>query len=76
VDGDEDGRLCVWDVEGKRDEEMQSKGPEEAKKKIFKFKDRLTAMGKELFFKWVELVQEETSKPGRFTKERQFEVGQ
>jgi len=76
VGGDEDGRWCVWDVEGKKDEEMQSEGTEEGKRKIFEFRDRLTAMGKEeLFFKWVELVQEETSKPGGFTKERQFEAG-
>jgi len=76
VGGDEDGRWCVWDVEGKRDEEMRSEGTEEVRKKIFEFRDRLAAMGKEeLFFKWIELVQEETSKAGGFTKERQFEAG-
>src|SRR5947207_4090239 len=76
VGGDEDGRWCVWDVEGKKDEDMQTEGTEEGRRKIFEFRDRLTAMGKEdLFFKWVELVQEETSKPGGFTKERQFEEG-
>jgi len=76
VGGSEDGRWCVWDVEGKKDEEMQSEGTEEGRRKIFEFRDRLTAMGKEeLFFKWVELVQEEISKPGGFTKERQFETG-
>jgi hypothetical protein len=75
--GDEsDGQWLVWDVEGTADEDLGSEGTEEGKKKILEFRDRLTAMGKEeLFFKWVELVQEETSKPGGFTKERQFEAG-
>jgi len=75
--GDEsDGLWLVWDVEERPDEELSSEGTEEGRRKILAFKDKLTAMGKEeLFFKWVELVQEETSKPGGFTKERQFEAG-
>jgi len=75
--GDEsDGQWLVWDMEERPDEELSSEGTEEGRRKILAFKDKLTAMGKEeLFFKWVELVQEETSKPGGFTKERQFEAG-
>ncbi|PYI10132.1 hypothetical protein BO78DRAFT_335749 [Aspergillus sclerotiicarbonarius CBS 121057] len=39
---------------------------------ILMFKDKLTAMGKEdLFFRWVELVQYESTQPGGFTPERQ-----
>ncbi|KAJ5918864.1 hypothetical protein N7454_010008 [Penicillium verhagenii] len=39
---------------------------------IMAFQTRLTAMGKEdLFFRWVELVQWESSQPGGFTPERQ-----
>lgn len=39
---------------------------------ILAFQDKLTAMGKEsLFFRWVELVQWESSQPGGFTQERQ-----
>ena len=36
------------------------------------FKDELTALGKEnLFFRWIELVQFESSQPGGFGPERQ-----
>ncbi|PWY92391.1 hypothetical protein BO70DRAFT_8910 [Aspergillus heteromorphus CBS 117.55] len=39
---------------------------------ILAFKDKLTAMGKEdLFFRWVELIQYESTLPGGFTPERQ-----
>jgi hypothetical protein len=45
---------------------------EEGRKKIVAFKDELTAMGKEnLFFRWIELVQFESSQPGGFGPERQ-----
>lgn len=45
---------------------------ETRRKKIVAFKDRLTAMGKEnLFFKWIEIVQDESSQKGGFTEERQ-----
>lgn len=50
-------------------------GHEENRKKIVEFKDRLTAMGKEnLFFRWIELIQYETSQPGGFTPERQAQA--
>jgi hypothetical protein len=33
-------------------------------------------MGKdELFYRWVELIQYESTRPGGFTKERQLEAG-
>jgi hypothetical protein len=39
---------------------------------LLKFKDRLTAMGHEdLFYRWVELVQYESTMPGGFTEGRQ-----
>lgn len=39
---------------------------------ILAFKDKLSAMGKEdLFFRWVELIQWESTRPGGFTPERQ-----
>jgi hypothetical protein len=45
---------------------------EEGKIKIIAFKDELTAMGKEnLFFRWIELIQFESSQPGGFGPERQ-----
>jgi len=44
----------------------------EGRKKILAFKDELTAMGKEnLFFRWIELIQYESSRPGGFGPERQ-----
>jgi len=45
---------------------------EEGRRKIVAFKDELTAMGKEnLFFRWIELVQFESSQPGSFGPEQQ-----
>ena len=45
---------------------------EEGRIKIIAFKDELTAMGKEnLFFRWIELIQFESSQPGGFGPERQ-----
>jgi hypothetical protein len=39
---------------------------------IIEFKDKLTSMGKEdLFFRWVELIQYESTRPGGFTLDRQ-----
>jgi hypothetical protein len=66
--GNEDtGRWAVWNC-GRLDEDAETEG----RKKIILFKDRLTAMGKEsLFFKWVELVQFESSAPEGFTLEHQ-----
>ena len=48
---------------------------EEGRRKIVAFKDELTALGKEnLFFKWIELVQFESSRPGGFGPLRQQET--
>lgn len=45
---------------------------EEGRKKIMAFKDEMTAIGKEnLFFRWIELIQYESSQPGGFGPERQ-----
>lgn len=45
---------------------------ETQRNKILAFKEKLTAMGKEnLFFRWVELIQYESTRPGGFTVERQ-----
>jgi len=44
-------------------------------KNIFLFRDALRSMDKEdLFYRWIELVQYESSKPGGFTEERQAEA--
>jgi hypothetical protein len=60
-----------WPVH-KLDEEGSE---EENRKKIVALKDRLTVMGKEsLFFRWIEIVQYESSRPGGFTQERQVET--
>ena len=67
VGKEDQGQWAVWAC-GKLDEGSET----EAREKIILFKDRLTAMGKEsLFFKWIELVQYESSAPGEFTHERQ-----
>ncbi|KAF1978451.1 hypothetical protein BU23DRAFT_549890 [Bimuria novae-zelandiae CBS 107.79] len=67
VGSETNGQWAVWPC-GKLDEGSET----EAREKIIFFKDRLTAMGKEsLFFKWIELVQYESSAPGEFTYERQ-----
>jgi hypothetical protein len=67
VGTEENGEWAVWNC-GKLDEGAET----EARNKIILFKDRLTAMGKEsLFFKWVELIQFESSAAEGFTYERQ-----
>ncbi|PMD42236.1 hypothetical protein L207DRAFT_510474 [Hyaloscypha variabilis F] len=49
-----------------------SAAEEEGRRKIVAFKDELAAMGKEnLFFRWIELVQYESSQPGGFGPEQQ-----
>jgi hypothetical protein len=48
---------------------------DEARSKIVAFKDELTKLGKEnLFFKWIELIQFESSRPEGFGPERQVEA--
>ena len=68
VGDDSSGQWALWNC-AKLDEGSET----EARNKVIEFKDRLTAMGKEsLFFKWVELIQFESSAPGGFTQERQI----
>ncbi|KAL2014191.1 hypothetical protein VTN00DRAFT_1716 [Thermoascus crustaceus] len=63
VNTDEEG-WSIWRV---ADEEKNAQ-----RDKIIAFKDKLAAMGKEdLFFRWVELIQYESTQPGGFTPERQ-----
>lgn len=53
------------------DKELSAR-EEASRKKIMALKDELTAIGKEnLFFRWVELIQYESSQPGGFGPERQ-----
>ncbi|PVH99110.1 hypothetical protein DM02DRAFT_18955 [Periconia macrospinosa] len=67
VGNEEGGQWAVWNC-GVLDDGAET----EARKKIVMFKDELTRLGKEsLFFKWIELVQFESSAPGGFTQERQ-----
>ncbi|MCJ1441356.1 MAG: hypothetical protein MMC23_001842 [Stictis urceolatum] len=66
VHHDEFGWL-LWPV-WKLDEGAQDEG----RRVIVEFKEKLTAMGKEsLFFRWIEIIQYESSQPGGFTAERQ-----
>jgi hypothetical protein len=56
---------AFWNVDGENNETLQ-------REKISAFKDKLTAMGKEnLFFRWAELIQFESSQPGGFGPDRQ-----
>ncbi|KAK3305727.1 uncharacterized protein B0T15DRAFT_533215 [Chaetomium strumarium] len=48
---------------------------DERRRQVFAFRDALTALGKEdLFFRWVEMIQFETTQPGGFTPEKQVEA--
>ena len=68
----DNGRWAVWDL-AKVDEGSET----EARDKVILFKDKLTALGKEsLFFKWVELIQYESSVPGGFTEEKQIQTAE
>lgn len=84
---DEQGQWIMWDF---RKEMYMKDGPpldraaaskiegdaEEGRKMMMRFRDKLTELGKEdLFFRWVELIQYESSRPGGFTKERQEDAG-
>lgn len=71
----------VWRVEDalgvrRRDEQHNNDSSSELspseRDKIVAFKDKLASMGKEdLFFRWVEIIQFESTQPGGFTPERQ-----
>ncbi|KAI9929017.1 hypothetical protein ASPWEDRAFT_37049 [Aspergillus wentii DTO 134E9] len=60
----------IWHVGD--EETAQGKTRSAQRDQILTFKEKLTAMGKEdLFFRWVELIQYESTQPGGFTPERQ-----
>ena len=57
----------IWEAWREQDEGTEDEGT----KKLQLIKNKLTAMGKEnLFFRWIEVVQSETSQSGPFTAER------
>lgn len=50
---------------------------EERRRDVFQFREALAAIGKEdLFYRWIEVVQFESTRPGGFGKERQTAVAQ
>lgn len=67
----ESGWLCI---DLKMSENAQD---DERRRHVFAFRDALAAVGKEdLFFRWIEIVQFESSQPGGFGAEKQIEVAQ
>jgi hypothetical protein len=63
----EDHGWIVWQV-WKLDEGSQDEG----RRKILELKEKLIALDKEdLFYRWIEVIQYETSQEGGFTEERQ-----
>lgn len=66
VNTDDDGWL-MWRV---ADEDTKER--EQQRDQLFAFQEKLASMGKEdLFYRWVELIQYESTQPGGFTPERQ-----
>lgn len=69
----------IWRVEDDRIRAGAGGGPggggtlsTASRDRIVAFKDKLTEMGKEdLFYRWVEIIQYESTRPGGFTPERQ-----
>ena len=50
---------------------------EHRRKQVFAFRDALAKLGKEdLFFRWIEIVQFETNKPGGFGAQRQYDTAE
>ena len=69
VNTDADGWL-IWYVGDEDSAEGRVRTAQ--RDQILAFRDKLAAMGKEdLFFRWVELIQYESTRPGGFTPERQ-----
>ncbi|KAK0725313.1 hypothetical protein B0H67DRAFT_482084 [Lasiosphaeris hirsuta] len=65
------GWVCIDQSEGVSAKE------DERRKQVFAFRDALASMGKEdLFFRWIEIVQYETSQPGGFGGEKQVAVAE
>lgn len=52
-----------------------SAAEEERRRQVFAFRDALTAVDKEdMFYRWIEIVQFESSQPGGFSEKKQVEV--
>ncbi|KAJ5957222.1 hypothetical protein N7501_011501 [Penicillium viridicatum] len=69
VNTDADGWL-IWRVGDENTPTSEKRSIQ--RDQILAFKEKLTEMGKEdLFLRWVELIQWESSRPGGFTAERQ-----
>ncbi|KAL4916277.1 hypothetical protein BDW62DRAFT_186388 [Aspergillus aurantiobrunneus] len=69
VNTDNDGWI-IWHVGDENTEEGRTRSKQ--RDQILAFKEKLTDMGhEELFFRWVELIQYESTQPGGFTAERQ-----
>lgn len=65
----ERGWMCL-DMSTRRDEPA-----EERRRQVFAFRDALQKIGKEnLFYRWIEIVQFESTRPGGFGEDRQVEV--
>jgi hypothetical protein len=81
--GDETtGQWTMWDEKAfaeqavEQVEELEEQSNTQHREKIFQIQSKLQEMGKEeLFFKWVELIQYESTRPGGFTPERQLDAG-
>ncbi|KAI2627573.1 hypothetical protein GGR54DRAFT_589570 [Hypoxylon sp. NC1633] len=68
---EEHGWLCVNMKAGENVEE------DDRRRQVFAFRDALAAVGKEdLFYRWIEIIQFESSQPGGFTPEKQEQVAQ
>ncbi|KAL4949387.1 hypothetical protein BDW69DRAFT_174590 [Aspergillus filifer] len=69
VNTDTDGWI-IWHVGDENTEEGRMRTKQ--RDQILAFKEKLSEMGhEELFFRWVELIQYESTQPGGFTPERQ-----
>ncbi|KAL4868886.1 hypothetical protein BDV12DRAFT_208945 [Aspergillus spectabilis] len=69
VNTDTDGWI-IWHVDDENTEEGRTRTKQ--RDQILAFKEKLSEMGQEdLFFRWVELIQYESTQPGGFTAERQ-----
>ncbi|KAI1082572.1 hypothetical protein F5B20DRAFT_507664 [Whalleya microplaca] len=69
VHHEEYGWLCV---DMKLNESAEE---DERRRQVFEFRDALAAIGKEnLFYRWIEIVQEEASAPSGFGPEKQEQV--
>lgn len=82
--GPGDSQWAIWNEKAQEEQilgvtsdfESEPEEASEGRQKILQIQSKLQEMGKEdLFFKWVEMIQYESTRPGGFTKERQMEAG-